>query len=184
MFPAFPFSLREGRDKNHRSPSCAPQTPPPASSSEQLPDLASPPAWFHFQYPVSLWALCLCEGPETPRFTLNQRSQIPKHLRHSGISLCPGVLPGCFATLLASDSECCLRQAPASILPPTFLHAIWRLSLSTMDSHRNRRTLSPRMATCLSTPAAQRPEAGLMGLGPSPDLSHGPVFPEGTGDLP
>jgi hypothetical protein len=34
-------------------------------------------------------------------------------------SLCPGVLPGWLVTLLASDSECRLHQAPAGILPPT-----------------------------------------------------------------
>lgn len=51
-------------------------------------------------------------------------------------SLCPGVLPGWFVTLLASDSECCLHQDPAGILPPT-------LSLCCLDTWHLLRPWAP-----------------------------------------
>lgn len=125
MSPPLPFSLSEGRNRNHRSLSCAPQTPPPhgsppASSMEQPPSfsfdlqlgfISSAP--FPSGPPASVRDLRPCDSSET------SDSQLPKHLSCSMISLCPGVPSGWLVTLLIGDPLCRFHQAPAGI-PLTF----------------------------------------------------------------
>lgn len=176
MSLALPFFLRDERGKNHRLPSCAPQTLP-----------HDPPSFLFLGTTsrlclqlgfISLWASCLCEGPEIhPKPATASFQSIPVILK----SLCPGVLPGWLVTPLASDSESHLYQAPAGILPPTLSPCCletWHL-LRPWAPIETIAMLPPRMPACLSTPAAQGLEPGPVGVGPS-DLSYGPVFPEGT----